>query len=597
MRSISTCAVVFCVLCAAGSAVAQTDRFDVQQFNPQPSQTTNYITVASPQLLRHLGFEAGILANYADSPLVLVDGDDERQLEIVSSQLTLDLLFAFALFDRVQVGVDIPLVVLQNGDESGEAALDASEASFGLGDIRVVPTVQLLDTRGDGGGFLLGLLVDLQLPTGDDASFQGEGGFRAEPGVALEYVLDGGSRIGANLGFQIRPAGEYENVEIANNLSWGLAADVLIGESFHIIPEVTGAYSLGVDDLAAEETPIEALLGLRYFVSPSFMLEAGFGTGLVRGAGTPDWRAFFGLAFAPADDGDRDNDGIPDELDACPDDPEDFDNFRDEDGCPDPDNDGDRIPDVRDLCPDIPENYNNVDDHDGCPDADGDRDRDGIPDLSDQCPDHPEDVDGFQDSDGCPDPDNDQDRILDIYDGAPMDPEDHDGFEDTDGIPDPDNDRDGFLDVNDQCPMEPETRNGVDDDDGCPDDGGLVTVTCERIEISDSIYFRTGSAEIRDRSFELLNTVAAAVRAAPYIRRLRVEGHTDDRGSDSYNLDLSQRRAESVMDFLIDAGVEEVRLESQGFGETRPIADNGSSDGRQQNRRVDFVIVEADQCF
>src|SRR5450432_3372842 len=98
---------------------------------------------------------------------------------------------------------------------------------------------------------------------------------------------------------------------------------------------------------------------------------------------------------------DRDGDGIVDDLDKCPDDPEDFDGFQDEDGCPDPDNDGDGILDVDDLCPNDPEDKDGFEDADGCPDPDNDKDR--ILDKDDKCPNEPETYNGFQDEDGCPD--------------------------------------------------------------------------------------------------------------------------------------------------------------------------------------------------
>ena len=98
---------------------------------------------------------------------------------------------------------------------------------------------------------------------------------------------------------------------------------------------------------------------------------------------------------------DRDGDGIPDDKDKCPDDPEDKDGFEDEDGCPDPDNDEDGILDVDDLCPNDPEDKDGFEDEDGCPDPDNDKDR--ILDVDDKCPNEPETYNGFQDEDGCPD--------------------------------------------------------------------------------------------------------------------------------------------------------------------------------------------------
>lgn len=257
---------------------------------------------------------------------------------------------------------------------------------------------------------------------------------------------------------------------------------------------------------------------------------------------------------------DTDDDGITDDVDSCPTEPEDFDDFEDDDGCPDLDND-----------------------------------QDGIADADDGCPNEAEDMDAFENSDGCPDPDNDQDGVLDVDDGCPDLAEDMDGFEDEDGCIDFDNDLDGILDGDDTCPMEAEDYDGFEDNDGCPEEGeGLVQLTCDAIVISDKVYFETGSDVIEDRSFELLDQVASVLNSVSYITLVEIAGHTDDRGGDDDNLELSDRRAASVMTYLTNSGVSADRLNSVGYGETNPIADNGSSSGRAENRRVEFNIVEQD---
>ena len=288
---------------------------------------------------------------------------------------------------------------------------------------------------------------------------------------------------------------------------------------------------------------------------------------------------------------DRDGDGIFDAVDLCPDAPEDFDNYEDKDGCPeDQDTDGDGIPDSRDRCPNDPEDFDGVDDEDGCPDLLKDRDGDGIGDEVDQCPDNPEDKDGFEDTDGCPDPDNDKDGILDAADKCPLQPEDMDGFEDTDGCPDPDNDQDRIPDVTDQCPNQPEDYDGDADEDGCPDIYKTIVVRDDRIELKQTVHFATGKDRILPKSFPLLNEVALALRDLPTIK-VRIEGHTDSRGSGRYNQDLSTRRAASVRRYLIARGIEPARMQSEGYGEDRPIEDNRTADGRAANRRVEFVIT------
>ncbi len=177
--------------------------------------------------------------------------------------------------------------------------------------------------------------------------------------------------------------------------------------------------------------------------------------------------ASFGISVSLFGKHDSDGDGIEDSKDKCPNEPEDFDGFQDDDGCPDPDNDHDGILDINDKCPNVPEDFDGFQDQDGCPDPDNDHD--GILDINDKCPNSPEDLDGFQDEDGCPDYDNDKDGIPDSLDKCPNAPEDFDGFQDQDGCPDVDNDRDGILDINDKCPNEPEDFDGFQDQDGCPD--------------------------------------------------------------------------------------------------------------------------------
>jgi len=220
-----------------------------------------------------------------------------------------------------------------------------------------------------------------------------------------------------------------------------------------------------------------------------------------------------------------------------------------------------------------------------------DTDGDGIPDDVDKCPDDPEDFDGFQDADGCPDPDNDQDGIPDVDDLCPNDPEDKDGFEDQDGCPDPDNDKDRILDKDDKCPNEPETYNGYQDEDGCPDRGRVV-VTDTSIEILDMVYFEYDKAIIKKESYPILDAVAATLQGNPSISLIEIQGHTDERGDDAYNLDLSDRRAHSVRDYLIGKGVDEKRLTAQGYGETQPLDRNHNEAAWAKNRRVAFLILK-----
>jgi len=322
---------------------------------------------------------------------------------------------------------------------------------------------------------------------------------------------------------------------------------------------------------------------------------------------------------------DRDSDTIPDIVDRCPDEPEDLDGDRDEDGCkdydPTGDDDGDGILNIDDGCMSEPEDFDGHNDHDGCPETSDDSDGDSIVDAIDECPYEPEDLDQFQDGDGCPDLDNDEDGILDLRDVCPYAAEDLDGWYDDDGCPDPDNDEDGIPDSsdacpnepgvrsedgcpaldsdgdgvgddNDRCPNEPETRNDYLDEDGCPDVApSLVRVTRQRVLPKQNVLFRTGQAIIETTSFGLLDDILQVLQDAPDMR-LRIEGHTDSEGGEATNLELSRERAVSVRKYLVQEGIDPDRLIANGFGETRPIDTNRTPRGRSVNRRVEFHIIK-----
>lgn len=249
------------------------------------------------------------------------------------------------------------------------------------------------------------------------------------------------------------------------------------------------------------------------------------------------------------------------------------------------DGDGDGVPDEADRCLAEPEDRDAFEDDDGCPELDNDRD--GFADTRDRCPNDTEDKDGFKDEDGCPESDNDQDRVVDAMDRCPLDAEDIDGFEDDDGCPERDNDKDGLADARDRCPNEAGPTSG----DGCPQKFSLITVTAEKIELKQTVYFGSAKPVIMQKSYALLDEVATALRSRPSMR-VRIEGHTDSRGNRAGNVRLSQARADSVKAYLVGHGVAAGRLETKGFGPDQPIETNKTAAGRERNRRVEFVITQ-----
>jgi outer membrane protein OmpA-like peptidoglycan-associated protein len=150
------------------------------------------------------------------------------------------------------------------------------------------------------------------------------------------------------------------------------------------------------------------------------------------------------------------------------------------------------------------------------------------------------------------------------------------------------------LDAADACPEQP----GTAEERGCPaapkapEPAPLVTVTDERLEIHDAIYFAVNSAVIEERSDALIAAIADTLIKHPEIELVRVEAHTDNTGKRFRNQQLSDQRAQAVVDALVRRGVDNERLAAQGFGPSKPIAPNDSDENRAKNRRAEFHIVK-----
>ena len=254
---------------------------------------------------------------------------------------------------------------------------------------------------------------------------------------------------------------------------------------------------------------------------------------------------------------DTDKDGVKDKDDLCPETP----GLEQFSGCPDTDSDG--IQDSEDKCP----NEAGLTEFNGCPDSDGD----GFADKEDMCP----NVAGLEQFNGCPDTDGD--GVMDSKDACPNEA----GPIENKGCPVIDTDGDGVADADDKCP----NVVGVAENYGCP----LVTpeVQKEITDLARAIYFKTGSDSFTDETqirLEGIDRILTEFTATNFI----VEGHTDSTGSDKINSELSQKRAEAVMNYLIENGFPADKIKAVGYGSANPIGDNKTSKGRQANRRVEI---------
>lgn len=580
---------------------------DFAQFRPH-LDAHGYFGVPSATTLGHLQLNAGLWLGFENDPLVLQKNGERINVvpgasgeagdALVDARLRGDVQLGFGFLNWASLSVGIPIVMFQDGVSPAGLA-DGSLATLdkaGMGDMVIQPRFSPLRASKDL-PLGIGIGLPIEVPTGNGEALMGENALSFVPSLTVEYAngdvlrREHTVRMAVHGAYRMRQADRLHDVRIGNAFEYGVAGAVHPADPIELVGEIGGSAAGG----QAATSPLEARLGLRLLPTDALALNLGGGMGLAGGVGSPDWRVLFGITFSPSFDPayrDLDRDGLTDARDRCIEDPEDFDAFQDEDGCPEPDNDLDGILDANDQCPDDPEDDDGYQDDDGCPEPDNDGD--GIPDVSDRCPLAPESFNNNMDDDGCPDEDRgdiDGDGYLDDVDRCPRDAEDRDGWQDEDGCPDLDNDGDGIPDAMDACPNEKEVYNGDADEDGCPDDGSRVKVQDKAIEISEAIYFDSGRATIQDRSNGLLDEIAAVFLAHPEVVRVRIEGHTDSQGADANNLRLSDARAREVRKYLVGKGVAANRLEARGFGEMYPIAPNDTAEGRARNRRVEFVIV------
>ena len=259
---------------------------------------------------------------------------------------------------------------------------------------------------------------------------------------------------------------------------------------------------------------------------------------------------------------DTDGDGIYDKDDACP---EVF-GLEAFNGCPDADGDG--IEDSKDTCP----NEAGLAEFNGCPDTDGD----GVADNKDNCP----QVAGLKSLNGCPDADGD--GITDAKDKCPNEA----GPAANDGCPWADTDGDGVTDNVDKCPNEA----GTVANNGCPE---IVEPTQQVMDQLNSyaktILFDSGKSSFKKESYSVLQSITAILKEYPN-SNFTIEGHTDSKGSKTLNQTLSDSRANAVMAYLIENGIDGARLSAYGFGEDYPIDTNATAAGRRNNRRVEVKL-------
>ena len=575
----------------ASPARAQTAGFAVDRFDPS-ERGSDWFTLESLDLRGHVRPALGLVLDYAHRPLAFYDQNGNLVTSLVDNQLFAHVGGSLVLWQRVRFGVNLPIALYQNGDSGAlaGAALSAPTSSFAAGDLRLAGDLRIAGVYG--GPATLGVGVQVYLPTGSRGSFTGDESVRVAPRIMLAGDV-GALAYAARIGIMYRGLDSgFGGTQLGTEMPFAVSAGFRVFDRKLLVgPEVFGTTVLTDKPFARTSAPLEILLGAHVALGAGIHAGLGGGTGLTRGLGAPAARLVGSIEWAPgvaeptSRPSDRDGDGVLDEEDACPD----LAGVRTDDpttnGCPS-DRDKDGILDTVDACPDVAGIKTDDPKTNGCP---ADRDGDGVLDAQDACP----DVAGIKTSDpktnGCP-ADRDGDGVLDAQDACPDVPGRETRDPKTNGCPDPDRDKDGIVNEQDACPDEPGPRDPDPKRNGCP----KAFVVAGQIKILDQVKFKTGSAQILPgkESEEVLQAVLGVLQQHADIKKLKVEGHTDNVGGVALNKKLSEGRAASVVAWLTSHGIDAARLSSAGYGLERPLDSNATEAGRKNNRRVEFHIEE-----
>ena len=603
-RAVLSSILASALLTITSSSHAQQAGFAVNRFEPAERGsewfTLDSLDLRSKRIARETKLPVfpavGVTFDYNHNALVAYNTDDTVRAAIVRNQFVLNAGASLAFADRFRVGVNMPFQLFADGKQGAVQGrvYGGPSNDQALGDLRLSADVRLLGTYGE--AFTAALGVQVSLPTGDVSSYMSDGGARVMPRAQVAGDI-GAFTYAARLAFQYRALGDtFGGSPIGSEFNYALSAgvhpftrDVLIG------PELFG--STVISDGAAfakRSTPVEGIFGA-HFRAKCFWIGAGVGAGLTRGFGAPSVRTLLSIEWAPpwdkpipdATPTDSDGDGVLDRDDACVNVPGIKTHDPKTNGCPAPpsDRDADGIVDAEDACPDKAGVRSDDPKKNGCP---PDKDGDGIADAEDACP----EIAGVKSDDpkknGCP-PDKDGDGVYDVDDACVDVPGVKSSNPKFNGCPE-DMDGDGIKNDVDACPDQKGEPDPNPAKNGCP----RAVISNGQIKVLDQVRFKTSSADIlpgKD-SEDVLQAVLKILKEHPELKKVRIEGHTDNRGAAEYNKALSKNRAASVAKWLVAHGIEALRLSSAGFGQDTPLTTNETEDGRQQNRRVEFHVEE-----
>ena len=627
------CAVI---LGAAPKVFAQSRTFNALFFKPATGKNP-YLMMHGTDTLHQWQFQVAEYISYGYQPLEMSQGG--RRLQgVIDHSLVSDFTASIGFLEWFQVGFDVPVVLINQFRAPLTPATTPLQNHVSLSDIRFELKFKALDSC----KFPVGLafIPFVTIPTGNDQYYVGDPGMTGGIRVAVDAEVQKYLGLTLNLGYRGGKRVQIQNVDFQHRLLLGFGIYGRLPRGFSLFGEmnVEPAFSDFMSD--RDMNPLEVMAGLKWDIKKTgvSLLAAG-GSCAVCGVMGARARAVLGVRYRYNTKKYQQKDvedwqpcrkrfagGLtPEEIYYlklnCPPNPDDFKQGVHDDACPK----FYELSEIADLmmhCPPKPEDFRPGIHDDACPKIYILTDKYTTSELQDiyaimaaeygvRCPSNPEDFNPMLHDQACPKyydmkeislmsakcPDDAEDYIPGVDDSAcpkyytlrDQYPEDQWKF--IEKLSKKDTDKDRINDYLDLCPNQPEDYNGFADDDGCPDQG-IAAISGGEIKTFKPVYFEFNRAKLNYDSEQALDQVIALINANPWIRKVLVGGHADERGTDIANQRISMRRSDVVIEYMLTHGVRhDVRLAPVGYGATKPVAIGTTEQDYARNRRVNFIIA------
>ena len=585
----------------SGEAVADSQTFNALFFKPAIGRNP-YLMLEGTETLQRLQFDVGEIFSYGYHPLEMRSPSGARVRGIIDQTVVSDFVAAFSPIEWLQIGVDFPLILINKFTDPASPLGTTPSNQFDIGDLRFEIKARVLDPCKYHVG--LAFVPFITVPTGKDSHYVGDPGITGGIKVALDGLVTKYLGLTLNVGYQGGKKVAIRNIEYKHNLLLGGGIRGILDYGINVFGEVNAIAAFNKLFHDRDMNPVEGMVGVRWDVKKSGVsLHAGAGSCLVCGVKGARIRGVLGVKyrlntkrFQKLEEDHANMCGFlfdktmsMDELyrlrAECPPNPADFQPGINDDACP-------KYYELRDLadlvvsCPSTPEKFDPRYHDQACPKVFTLSDvysqeeiwsiyNLAVLEMGIRCPSDPSQFNPSLHDSACPKY-YDLKDVVALAEKCPADANDfRPGIDDSacpkfytlrDEYTDEqwaviaklsklDTDNDSINDYLDRCPNDPEDMNGFVDDDGCPD-GGAIAVAGGEIRTAMPVYFEFNDSNLSDQAKSIINQVIGVINRTPWIKRVRIGGNADSRGTAAANELISKKRANAVIDYMRSHGLE-----------------------------------------